>query len=264
MSTASVMRNVWSIARSGRRPTRRALAALAKLHGRRLERSWPFLRKAAIDDLNLDFNDLLEFQYARSRTLWLMVVGAYDGVENDPLSKFVGTHDCRGILLEPQPEMFERLRANTGALHGLHLINAAVDRASGIREFFYVPPGIAGLPDWTTQLASFSREHIVKHEDRAPGVSRHIATTMVETMSFDDLLIRFQPPALDVLQIDAEGLDAQLLGWFPFQRIQPGIIHYEISHLNPADLDRTRVRLAHFGYELFPTLSRLDEIAVRI
>jgi FkbM family methyltransferase len=264
MSAAAVLRNIWAIARTGRAPSRRALAALAKLHGRRLTRRWPFLPRSAAGDLNLNFDDLLELQHARSRSSWVVVVGAYDGVENDPLADFIRKHACRGILLEPQPASYARLCENMGSLAGLELVNAAVAQVSGALTFFYVPAGIEGLPHWVTQLASFSREHIVRHEDRAPGVSRHIASLTVDALSFDDLLDRYQLPAIDVLQIDAEGMDALLLGWFPFERIRPDLIHYEISHLGAVDLERARARLRGFGYTLFPTESQLDEIAVMI
>jgi FkbM family methyltransferase len=264
MSITSVARNLVSFARTGRRPSRRALAALAKLHGHRLERRWPFLPRAGEDDLNLGFDDVLEFQFARSREFWVMVVGAHDGVENDPVGSFLRRRPCRGILVEPQPAIFAQLQHNLGAMPGLHLVNAAVDRVSGKHDFYYVPGGIEGLPHWTTQLASFSREHIVKHETRAPGVTQHIATATVETVSFDDLLDRYAPPSLDILQIDAEGMDAQLLGWFPFERMKPGTLHYEISHMSADELERTRARLGSFGYKLFPVESRLDEIAVLV
>jgi len=260
MSAATVLRNIWAIARTGRVPSRRALASLAKVHGRGLTRHWPFLPRSHAGDLN--FDDLLELQHARSQSDCVIVVGAYDGVENDPLANFIRKHVCRGILLEPQPAIFARLRENIGCLPGLELVNAAVAQASGALPLFYVPAGIEGLPHWVTQLASFSREHIVGHEDRAPGVSRHIATLTVDTLSFDDLLDRYQLPAIDVLQIDAEGMDALLLSWFPFERIRPGLIHYEISHIGVVDLERARARLRGFGYTLFPTESRLDEIAV--
>ena len=84
-------------------PSRRALAAFAKLHGYRLERRWPFLISAEGKDLNLNFEDVLEYQFSRSRKFTFVSVGAYDGLTNDPISRFVRSRDCHGILLEPQP-----------------------------------------------------------------------------------------------------------------------------------------------------------------
>jgi FkbM family methyltransferase len=264
VSAASVLRNLGAIAAARRLPTRRALAALAKVHGRRLERRWPFLPKANPQHMNLQFDDVLELQFARRHACCVMVVGAYDGVANDPLARFMTRHACRGVLVEPQPRAFEQLRANLGTRPGLEFVNAAIDERSGTREFFEVDMASGGLPGWAGQLASFSREHIVRHEDRAPGVSARIRRREVPTLTFDDLLDRFGIGALDVLQIDAEGVDAHLLRCFPFHRIMPGVLHYEIAHMTPGELDATRARLAALGYRLFPTATPDDEMAVRV
>jgi FkbM family methyltransferase len=230
--------------------------------GLKLQRRWPFLSEADPLHLNLGFDDVLEFQYARSTVFRVLVVGAYDGVANDPLGKFVLSRSCSGIFVEPQAGVFERLRKNLGEAPQFHFVNAAVDQSSGTREFFHVRGGVAGLPAWTEQLASFNREHIAKHEDKAPGLSQHIASTMVRTLSFLDLLAQFQLSSMDVLQIDAEGADALLLGWFPFDSVKPGVVHYEIAHMSPGELDGTRARLKNHGYRLYPTESPMDEMAI--
>ena len=83
----------------GRVPSRRAVAAIAKLCGRRLTRRWPFLSSADGENTNLEFDDLLELQYARSRNFVALVVGAFDGIANDPTSQFIQKRQCGAILL---------------------------------------------------------------------------------------------------------------------------------------------------------------------
>ena len=260
-ATRGILRSIWTMLKTTRAPSRRALAALAKLHGHRLERRWPFLSKADEAQLNLGFDDVLEYQYARSRSFLVLVVGAYDGVENDPVGRFVRGHTCSGIFVEPQPAAFARLRENLGGNPRFQLVNAAVSEVTSCRELFYVPSGIDGFPRWTEQLASFRRDHILKHEDRVPGISAHIRSTTVATTSFTDLLDQFNVRAIDVLQIDAEGLDAMLLSWFPFGRLKPGVVHYEIEHMSPEELSATRARLRGFGYRLYP-IESMDETAI--
>ena len=247
-----------------RLPSRRALAALAKLHGYRLEQRWPFLIRAERKDLNLSYEDVLEFQYARSGRFQFVSVGAYDGVANDPINRFVRSRDCHGILLEPQPEVFARLSANYAQFPRCKLLNAAVDEVSGSRTIHFVPAGIPGLPDWTEQIASFQLEHVLKHEAQAPGLTAHVQSREIRTISFNDLLDMFEVRAIDVLQIDAEGMDAQMLAWFPFERLRPAVLHYEVTHLSKQEHSIVRDRLERFGYRVLQADAPSDDMAILI
>ena len=155
------------------RSSRKAIAAAFKVCGHRLETRWPLLPKATGKDLNLSFDDLLAFQWARAGEFSALVVGAYDGVANDPASEFIRVHGARAVFVEPQPGPFGRLRGSMAGYPRVDLVNAAIDRKSGSREFFTVPSGIVGLPAWSEQLGSFDRAHLLKHEDRAPGLASH-------------------------------------------------------------------------------------------
>jgi FkbM family methyltransferase len=242
-------------------PSKRALAAAFKVRGRRLEKRWPFFPHAAGSDLNLRFDDLLELQWARSRDFVFVVIGAFDGVENDPISRFIRAHECRGVLVEPQPSAFDRLRENFALFPRIQLLNAAIDKASGSRVLYSVPAG-NGLPPWIEQIASFSLEHLRKHESQAPGLSAQIVEQSIRTVSFGDLLDELRLDHIDVLQIDAEGMDGEMLRWFPFERMRPGVLHYETAHL-PADEERTvRTRLEGFGYKVFQADAPTDTMAI--
>ncbi len=243
-------------------PSKRAVAALFKLCGRRLERRWPFIPKADGKDLNFGLDDLLEFQYARSRKFVALVVGAFDGVTNDPTSEFIEKSKIRAIYVEPQPGPFARLESHFGRLNNIALLNAAIDEASGFRDLYCVSPGIDELPAWTQQVASFRREHLLKHEVEAPGISKHIMVLKVPTLSFDDLLDKFNLSSIDMLQIDAEGMDAQLLNWFPFHRIKPAILHYETVHMLPEEHLLVQQRLHALGYNVRTSDSPTDDMAI--
>jgi FkbM family methyltransferase len=244
-------------------PSKRALAAAFKVHGRRLEKRWPFFPRASGSALNLRFDDLLELQWARSRDFVVVVVGAFDGVENDPVSRFVRGRDCRGVLVEPQPSAFERLRGNFAGFPRIELVNAAIDEMSGSRVLYSVPAA-SGLPPWIEQIASFSRDHLAKHEAQAPGLSARIVEQLIRTVSFGDLLDEYRLEHIDVLQIDAEGMDGEMLRWFPFERMRPGVLHYEKAHLSGDEDRAVRTRLEGFGYKVFEADSPTDAMAVMV
>ena len=83
-------------------------------------------------------------------------------------------------------------------------------------------------------------------------------------ISFNDLLDRFQLHAIDVLQIDAEGMDAQMLSWFPFERLRPVVLHYEVTHLSSQEHLAVRKRLEGFGYQVSEADAPSDDMAVLV
>ena len=93
-------------------------------------------------------------------------------------------------------------------------------------------------------------------------VSQHILTVQVPTLTFDDLLDACDCQSLDILQIDAEGLDAQLLGWFPFGRLKPALLHYEIAHMTEPEHAGTTARLQALGYAVMSGDSTTDQMAI--
>jgi len=257
-----LMRGVAAMARAGHLPTRRSLAAIAKLSGWQLTRRWPFVLRACDGDRNLGFDDLLELQFLRSRDFCVLIVGAFDGVTNDPTSDFLLRHPCRAIFVEPQPAAFSRLCERYGNFRNFSLHNVAIDATSGHRAMYCVRPGVGELPPWTEQLASFDKEHLLKHEELAPGLSQHIVAVDVPTLTFDDLLNKCDVRALDVLQIDAEGFDAQLLTWFPFERIKPALLHYEIAHMKDIEHAQVSSRLCGMAYNVMTSDSPTDDMAI--
>lgn len=247
---------------TARLPSRRAIAALAKLNGFQLERRPPYLSRLRSEALPLGFEDILELQYSRRRRLSALCIGAFDGLANDPAGQFLRTHHCKGLLLEPQPHAFHRLRENCAGHPWLTPLNLAIDESTGARTLYYVPAGAAGLPSWTEQLASFRIEHLQAHEDQAPGIRENIREIQVQSVSFGELIDTYNLQSLDLLQIDAEGFDAELLEWFPFDRLRPAIVHYEITHLSPERLLDTRQRLLSFGYQFPRVNSTSDDVAL--
>lgn len=247
---------------SGRFPSRRAIAALAKLSGYRLERRWPILVRSGESGRNLGFTDLLHLQYTRSLEFRVLCVGAFDGETNDPVSGFLRAYPCQGLLLEPQVGAYARLRDRYSDLPHLQPLNLAVDEVSGERTLYYVPAGTSALPSWTEQLASFQLEHVLKHASDAPGLEAHICSEKVRTISFCDLLTTYRIEKLDLLHLDAEGMDAQLLLWFPFDRLKPRLLHYETAHASQEALSAVRLHLASLGYLVSEAESKSDDMAI--
>jgi hypothetical protein len=78
---------------------RKALNYLLARLGYRIERISPFKHR-------------LQELLAKKEHLKFVQIGAHDGIRFDGLYDFVTQHRCEGIVVEPLPDIWERLRFN--------------------------------------------------------------------------------------------------------------------------------------------------------
>jgi FkbM family methyltransferase len=191
-------------------------------------------------------------------------IGSNDGDHGDPLRPYVDDRGWRGILVEPVPHVFERLRTKRGGNDRLSLINAAIAASDGQMPFYYVAESHdPALPPWYDQIGSFSRDHVLNpyHVKTIPGLEERIVETEVMCMTFDRLWNEHALPRLDLLHIDAEGFDDVILGQVDLSRLQPLLVLYESKHLLPARASLARGRLEQNGYDVLEIGP--DTVAVR-
>jgi FkbM family methyltransferase len=219
----------------------------------------PLLEPANVRCIELD--DLLCRQMIETRReLTFIQVGAYDGITRDPLCKYVERYGWRGVMLEPQAMAAGQLRALYQNNDSVVVLQAALDRLPGSATLYTVDFG-EREPRWTGGLASFHRDCILKHRDLIPGLEGMIRCEKLTCVTFDDVLTRLPTEPLDLLQVDTEGADAHILSLFPFERVKPAIIHWEVKHLSMTDRTTCLARLAELGYR-FARSGEEDMVAV--
>lgn len=177
-------------------------------------------------------------------------VGSNDAKHGDPIIDLVQGYGWSGILVEPVPYIFERLRQRFSVNPRLSLENIAIAEFEGRRSFYCMKPLKRPPSVYYDQLGSFSRAHIEKHERFLPGVSSHIQEIEVPCMSLTSLLKKYQLSQLNLLQVDAEGADFEVLRSLDFNYCTPNILLFELGHLPRLE----RVACAEFlqerGYRL--------------
>lgn len=183
-------------------------------------------------------------------------IGANDGVQHDHLRPFVLHGNWRGIMVEPVPYVFERLRRNYEGIDRVALENAAIT-ADGDDDlpFFHLcdapPDERATLPDWYDGVGSFSRAAILSHADAIPDVADRVVESRVAALTFDTLLERHGAPPVDLIVIDAEGYDAEIIRSIDFERHNPKLVLYEHYHLDAETRAGTRAAMERAGYATF-------------
>lgn len=218
----------------------KALARAANLFGYELR---PHLSHAApsIDILDLAVRDLM----SRVPDLFFLQIGAHDGLTFDPLHAYVRRHHWRGLLVEPQPAVFQKLRENYAGEPQLLFENSAIAAQDGTLDL-HVFEG-ADASDHASMLASTRRHYLQLNGDRARGALRKIT---VPALSLESLLARHRVDRVNLLQIDTEGFDFEIIRMIDFRRIKPEIIHYESNFLNRRQKSECSRILGAEGYAL--------------
>jgi FkbM family methyltransferase len=198
----------------------------------------------------IQFDDIVcRLMFEVGPSLNFIQVGAHDGVTADPLRKYIEKCSWRGILVEPQASAVAKLRGLYQSNDRITIVQAALDGRIGKRTLYTVE---SNLP-WLGGLASLERKMILKHSDLAPGLEQMIREEIVNCITFDDVLGLLSQERIDILQVDTEGADAYILSLFPFDRLRPPIVHWEVKHLTVAQREDCFEKLRSFGYRFAPS-----------
>ena len=208
----------------------------------------------------LEFDDVVcRRMFEVGPELTFVQVGGFDGVTGDPLRTYIDKCGWRGVVVEPQAKAADQLRELYRYNDRVIILQAALDGECGSRTLYTVESQIT--PRWAGGLASFHRETIVKHSDLIPGLETMIKEDCVDCITFDKVLGCLPDERIDLLQIDTEGADGYILSLFPFDRVQPPIVHWEVKHLSKSQREECLDRLAGLGYR-FALSSDEDMVAV--
>ena len=179
-------------------------------------------------------------------------IGANDGEQHDHLRPIVLERRWRGVLVEPVPYVFERLRRSYAGVDHVALENAAIAASDGELPFFHLSeadPATERIPDWYDAIGSFSREAVLSHRPQIPDIDARLVETTVPTLTFESLLEKHGLEKVDLVAIDTEGYDWDVLQTIDLERRRPTLILYEHFHLEPAVRAQALAHLAAHGYE---------------
>jgi len=206
-----------------------------------------------------EFTDIFS---RRKKDITLVQVGANDGINNDPVHKFIKRDKWKGILLEPQRYVFEEyLKPLYRKTKGIIPLNAALDKEDGFKPIYKIS---ISNSRWATGLTSFNRE-VLERAVRSGYIARQakkegcrmpenesdcISEEMVECIKTSSLMEKFGLKKIDWLQIDTEGYDFEIIKMFNPTLYKPEVIVYENLHLNDEDRLKCKKYLEECGYRI--------------
>jgi FkbM family methyltransferase len=179
-------------------------------------------------------------------------IGSNDGVQQDPLREAIVRSRWRGIMLEPVPYVFERLRNNYEMYSDrIALDNVAVGASDGLVAFYHLQQvhdyEKGGVPQTYDAIGSFEREHVLKHGEYIPDITDRLVCTEVPSLTFESLCTRHRVGDVDLIHIDAEGYDGEIVRSIDLGRWRPRLLIYEHHHLSSSEQGRLRAHLEAWG-----------------
>jgi len=227
----------------------KALAKGARLFGYELR---PLVRYTPqiIDVFGLTVRDLI----AEQSDIFFLQIGAHNGLDKDPIAPLVRKHHWRGLLVEPQKQVFAKLLENYAGEKQLLFENSAIAEKDGTFTLY----AFEGVTDENpASMATSSRRHYLTLNSE--GRRGKVTAIEVPALSLNSLLAKHRVDRVDILQIDTEGYDYNIIRMIDFTRIKPKIIHFESNYLNRSQKTECLRLLDEQGYA-FLTLG-IDSIA---
>jgi FkbM family methyltransferase len=210
----------------------------------RLPQSFP-----AINVLRLAVYDAIRLHSAAGNDLsafWVVQIGAHDGISFDPVHEYIVDNQLSALLVEPQPEIFQRLQDTYLGQGRIIFENAAIAKRTGTIPLYRFRAG-PGVPYEASCLASLSKTEIERDLHEIRGEIEEIS---VPAFTLSDLLDRHSIQRIGLLQLDTEGFDFEIIKMIEFSRWKPVLINFEDGFADRSQRKDCLSFLADHGYRM--------------
>ena len=202
----------------------------------------------------------LALQYlilVRGDRLTLIQVGANAGRDDDPIRPYLLRYPWRAVLIEPQPDVFEKLKANYAAINDrIAFENVAASTNPAPLHLYRLPP--SATP--SDSIVSFDPAIIAKQSGLRP---QDMVAISVPTARLDDIVLKHGMADLDILLLDTEGYDWDVIQSLNLANTRRRMIRFEQGHMPPKMIGTMTRHLNQHGYSVYYGGYESDSVALR-
>lgn len=200
-----------------------------------------------------------EFSKAHLGFVRFVQIGASNGLNSDPIREFIVRDQWAGLLVEPLPASFARLKSNYERLddRDLVFVNAAIVAADQPPGSFwtYSDSFLSGLSAEQriayAQKSSFNPDHVASFLHERPGSDQPVVEIPVTHLTLPELMSCYaRSPEVDLLVTDCEGYEATLLPSIDWHLFSPTAVLFESHNLGSHE-EEVYEALARHGYVIF-------------
>lgn len=192
---------------------------------------------------------------------YFIQVGAHDGILYDNLNPLIREFGLPGCLIEPLPDVFERLRATYADQPDLSFRNSMIgdDQSSGVIHRF--KPDAKVPDDFFHGLARQDADYIRQRAEWA-GLKDSVEAVRCKVENFPTILRSLGRSSISLLYVDTEGSDDKIVMQALETGLRPPIIQYEWSEMTPRRRCDLKTLLARSGYRFIDVGA--DTVCLRV
>jgi len=201
------------------------------------------------------------FRSLKHEEIFVIVIGANNGELTDFLSTYLILPNVKGILVEPVSYLFKELQEKFANNKNFHLENSAIYRSNRKKNMFRISQS-EDLPEWADGLGSFNKGNLMLHKTDIPSIDSKIVKELVNCITFNSLMKKYNAERINVLQVDTEGYDYDIIKLIDFNRFRPDLILLEYLHLTYYQYFAAINLLRSNNYRVFRNRGSMDLLAV--
>lgn len=202
---------------------------------------------------------LNQYNRVKNGRVNFLQIGAMDGVKHDELHHYIKNNNWSGYLVEPLPDMFQRLTENYKDHPQLTFECSAIADKDGPVKMHRIPTNKIGsdVQEWAEGCSTLVPESHI--EDLRP----HMITETVNGLTIKSFYEKYGilNGDIDFVQVDTEGFDYNIFLQLQANGLTADIYKIEIAHITYTKAVWMRWILDNMGYKTF--IDGYDLIAYR-
>jgi len=193
-------------------------------------------------------------------------IGACDGISFDNTRGFFDMYKWNTILVEPIPEIFEKLKINLKDRENLIYEQSAIGPVASKLKMLTIPLSAIEANDLHPGYIGMSATYPLKNGfgsnyDRDIEVKTKYGVDIeVNCITFDTLIQKHQFENVNILVCDAEGYDWEIFKHIDLSKYNLQFIRLEYMNLNEEDQNALKTKLELAGYIYDITGEDIDAI----